>query len=318
MRWNELISIIAKLNNLKLSEEDIKKIPYHYRCKLLKSNPVLVARHFQYRVECFFRQTVIDGLLGKTKYYAIRVEFHAHGSPRIHCFIWILNAPVLNENNVDEYVSFVDKIVHAYLPNKIENSDLHELVKLYQLHRHSKPCRKYRNDGCRFQFGKFFSNQTIVAKPSPSDMPDNMKHSVLSKRKDILSQVKDYINNHLNPAKVNFYDSSKDTFVNLKSVSEVLEEINITEEEYKSVLQISDDQDFQLHLKRPTDSCFANNYFDIGLLAWEANIDIQPVFNYYKAITYMCSYLSKEEDERSQAMKQAFKETLEKGASYYE
>ena len=128
-------------------------------------------------------------------------------------------------------------------------------------------------------------------------MPGNMKHSVLSKRKDILSKVKDHINNHLNPSKVNFYDSSKVTFMNLKSVSEVLEEINITEEEYKSALQISDDQDFQLHLKRPADSCFVNNYFDIGILAWKTNVGIQPVFNYYKAISYMCSYLSKEEGE---------------------
>ena len=61
-----------------------------------------------------------------------------------------------------------------------------------------------------------------------------------------------------------------------------------------------------------------NNYFDIGLQAWEANIDIQPVFDYCKAITYMCSYLSKEEHECLQVMKQAFKETLEKGPSYYE
>ena len=29
----------------------------------------------------------------------------------------------------------------------------------------------------------------------------------------------------------------------------------------------------------------------------EANTDIQPVFNYDKAITYMGSYFSKEEDE---------------------
>ena len=97
-----------------------------------------------------------------------------------------------------------------------------------------------------------------------------------------------------------------------------MEEINITEEEYNSALQIADDQDFQLHLECPTDTCFVNNYFDIGLLAWEANIEIQPVFNYYKAVTYICSYLSKEEDECSQAMKQAFKETLEKRAGYYE
>ena len=106
--------------------------------------------------------------------------------------------------------------------------------------------------------------------------------------------------------------------MNLKSISEVLEELGINEVEYESTLKILDDLGFQLHLKRPTDSCFVNNYFDIGLLAWEPNIDIQPVLNYYKALTYMCSYLSKEEDECSQAMKQALKETLESGASYYE
>ena len=52
------------------------------------------------------------------------------------------------------------------------------------------------------------------------------------------------------------------------------------------------------------DSCFVTNYFNIGLLGWEANVDIQPVFNYYKAITYIVE-LSKQEDKCSQAMKQA-------------
>ena len=42
----------------------------------------------------------------------------------------------------------------------------------------------------------------------------------------------------------------------------------------------------------------------IVLLVWEANIDIQPLFNYYKAVTYMCFYLPKEDHECSQAMKQ--------------
>ena len=100
--------------------------------------------------------------------------------------------------------------------------------------------------------------------------------------------------------------------MNLKSISEVLEEINITEEEYKSALKISDDQDFQFHHKCPFLLC--QKLLDIGLLAWKANIDIQPVFNYNKTVTYMWSYLSKEEDECLQTIKQAFKETLEKGS----
>ena len=40
-------------------------------------------------------------------------------------------------------------------------------------------------------------------------------------------------------------------------------------------------------------------------MAWEANMDIQPVFNHYKAVAYMSTYLSKTENECSVAMKQA-------------
>ena len=49
----------------------------------------------------------------------------------------------------------------------------------------------------------------------------------------------------------------------------------------------------------PPNSCFINNHFEEGLLAWEANLDIQPVINHYKAVTYMSSYFSKSEDETS-------------------
>ena len=48
-----------------------------------------------------------------------------------------------------------------------------------------------------------------------------------------------------------------------------------------------------------------NNYFCDGLMAWEASMDIQLVFNHYKAVAYMCAYLSKSESECSVAMKQA-------------
>ena len=38
------------------------------------------------------------------------------------------------------------------------------------------------------------------------------------------------------------------------------------------------------------------------------------MFDYYKAVIYICSYPSKQEDECPQDMKQAFKESLERGA----
>ena len=84
----------------------------------------------------FFKEIVVDSPLGKTKYYAIRVEFQVRGSPHVHCFLWVANAPVLTLKNKEEYEGFVDQIVNAFLPDRNENPELHDLVKLYQLHRH--------------------------------------------------------------------------------------------------------------------------------------------------------------------------------------
>ena len=56
-------------------EDDIENLSYHNRCRLLNSNPVYVARHFQYQAELFFKEIVVDDPLGKIKYHAGHVEF---------------------------------------------------------------------------------------------------------------------------------------------------------------------------------------------------------------------------------------------------
>ena len=50
LRWNELISIIATLQGETLIDNDIKEMDFFDRCSFLNLNPVLLARHFQYRV----------------------------------------------------------------------------------------------------------------------------------------------------------------------------------------------------------------------------------------------------------------------------
>ena len=140
LRWNELISIIAKLNGESLDEDAINEMDFFERCHYLNMNPVILARHFQYRVEVFFKVIVIDGPLGKVKYHAIRVEFQVRGSPHIHSFLWVIDAPILTKNNVDEYRQFVDSIVKAFVPDINKQPELFELVTTYQVHSHSKSC----------------------------------------------------------------------------------------------------------------------------------------------------------------------------------
>ena len=127
----------------------------------------------------------------------------------------------------------------------------------------------------------------------------------------INKQVKNYINDNLNPAKVNVIDPTKYNYTQQLSISEILDELEISKDDYYRALSISKDEDLELHLKKEPDSCFVNNYFDIFLKTWQANMDIEPVFNEYKAVTYMCQYFSKTEDQCSKAIKRGAKGAFE-------
>ena len=124
-------------------------------------------------------------------------------------------------------------------------------------------------------------------------------------RNIILKKVKNYIDNEFNPSKKNFLDKANDVYVELKSIEEILSLLEISPKDYQEALSISDNSGFQIYYKRTPNSCFVNNYFYDGLMAYQANMSMQQVFNHYKAVAYMCAYLSKSENECSVAIKQA-------------
>ena len=49
------------------------------------------------------------------------------------------------------------------------------------------------------------------------------------------------------------------------------------------------------------------------LKVWQTNINLQPVFHYFKAASYMCTYFSKFESQLSKVLLQAAKELINQG-----
>ena len=180
LHWNDIISIIAKLKGENLQEEHINNMDFFEQRTYLNVNPVLLAQHFQYRVEVFFKVIVINEPLGKVKYHAVRIEFQVRGSPHVHSFLWIVNAPILSKDNVVEYTQFINGIVKAFVPDIHENPELFDLVTTYQVHCHYKSCRKYKNEKSRHHFGKFFTERTIISLPLPNHLPDTVKNIILN------------------------------------------------------------------------------------------------------------------------------------------
>ena len=134
-----------------------------------------------------------------------------------------------------------------------------------------------------------------------------MKKKVLTRRNTLLRQIKRCTDNNLNLGKVNMIDPTKDNFTYPLSIKEILDELKMSKDYYNRALSISKDEDLKLNLKRKSNSCIADNDFDVGLKA----MNIPPIFNEYKAVTYVCQYFSKTEDRCSQAVRQAVKEGFE-------
>ena len=136
---------------------------YQNRCRLLNSNPVLVAKHFQYRT-FFFDKNYCWWYIRKNKVLC---------NPRRIPSSWLTTYALFSLGGQRTTFNFKQKVRVCFFCwlnysciltwKKIEKPELHELVKLYQLHRHSKTFRKYKNEACRFKFGKFFSKETLVA-----------------------------------------------------------------------------------------------------------------------------------------------------------
>ena len=76
--------------------------------------------------------------MGKTKYYAIGIEFQERGSPHVHSFIWVFNAP--NIQNETAYIEFTEKKINAQLSDRLKDPEFFELAKTYKDHAHCRTC----------------------------------------------------------------------------------------------------------------------------------------------------------------------------------
>ena len=157
LRWPEMFQIIARTQGQNMSNEEVEALSYNEKCQMLNLNPVVVAKHFQYRVETFFTEILLTDAkpIGKIVYYAPRIEFQMRGSPHLHALIWTSDCARLNQDNKQPYIDYIDEHVQAYVPSKDEDAELYKLVNMYQKHSHSKSCRKYKNVQCRFNLTVF-------------------------------------------------------------------------------------------------------------------------------------------------------------------
>ena len=94
-KWIHLLRILGKLvDNKNYTDEELENLNWEEKCRLIQSDPVTCARHFDYQFNMFLRTFLMSDIapLGKIKDWFYRVEYQQRGSPHIHMMLWLDDA----------------------------------------------------------------------------------------------------------------------------------------------------------------------------------------------------------------------------------
>ena len=290
MRWSDIITAIALQNGRVI---DFSKLDWQEKCEILKSNPVTAARMFDHRVQNFIRDVLKSNEqpIGKITDFFYRVEFQARGSPHVHCLFYT-DGPKFGKCTDSEFIQFIDKYNTCRLPDQETEPELYNIVTQVQVHSksHSKSCKPVKNKPCRYSFPKQPADKTFIVNPNmvPMDEDFDLKKANAEKRLLLIWQT------------LQTTDESC-------SFADILRSVDVTNDEYEEAVNILSKNE-KKNSKRNPNEVWINNYNSDLLLAWNGNMDWQPVLDVYSCIMYILSYISKAEHAMSQLLEVTLKE----------
>ena len=159
------------------------------KCRLIQSDPVTCARHFDYQISQFLTSFLYSNAqpLGDMSDWFYRVEYQQRGSPHIHMLIWLKEASVFGVDDDDLVTDFIDQIINCQWP--VDKRELQKLV-IRQIHSHSYTCRKKSKNECRFNYPQPPMSTTEIVYPLEADMPQNK----IKQHKDTWKSIKKQLN----------------------------------------------------------------------------------------------------------------------------
>ena len=104
----------------------------------------------------------------------------------------------------------------------------------------------------------------MIGGPTGDGISEAKKEPLMKRRYAILKEVKDHIDANFNLSTKIFIDLDKD---GSKTIDQLLDDLSIDKGDYDKVLSISNNNDFQIKIRRLTNSCLTNIYFADALLA---------------------------------------------------
>ena len=291
-RWIHLLRILGQVvDHKQYTDDELENLNWEEKCRLIQSDPVTCARHFDFQISQFLRNFLLSPAspVGSISDWFYRVEYQQRGSPHIHMLIWLKDAPQFGTDSDAKVTSYIDHIITCQKPK--DNEELLKLV-ARQVHRHSHTCRKNTKRECRFNYPQPPMRQTEILYPLDTDVAK----TETKKHEDTWKSIKLYLDDIKEGEDISF--------------DELLLKLKVTEENYLLAIRSSINTP-TVFLKRNPNELRINNYNPACLSAWRANMDIQYVLDVYACAVYIVNYISKAQKGMSKLLRQACTEARE-------
>ena len=270
MKWVPLLQCLGELVDRKTyTKEEIESMSFFEKTRLINSDPVTTARYFDRRFQFFLTHILYKPPfpLGRVCNHFYRVEFQHRGSPHIHMLLYCADVPRYKKyKKNEELIRYADK----YISCSLTVPDHMKPCLPYQIHKHSKTCRKMGKAICRFGFPLPPFNETIILRKN-------------------LNRTKEQIQKYKEIQK--YLDS--DHVSEVTTLEDLLNYFELSYQDYLLVIRSSLVSD-KLFLKRKPYEGRVNMYMKNLLHIWEANMDCQLCLNAYSVINYIVNYINKE------------------------
>jgi len=300
------VTLMKVVRHNEITVEEAKQLSFQEISELISSDPVTCMRHFDHKFKALLNGIMKpqNGMFHpyQLEDYFSRMEFQMRGSPHSHGLYWIKDAPVYvdsDSKSMTECIDFIDKFITC---ERCEDGKMENLIG-YQIHKHSKTCKKKRKQGitCRFGFPKPPMKETLILKP----LDETFSLEQIRAAKDLYTKIEDKLNE--------FGRGFKEDI----EYEQFLESIGTGHEDYINAIRSSIKR-ASVFLKRSTSCIFVNGYNRQLLEAWEANIDIQFVLDTYACAKYCVGYILKSNDGVSRTMQEAAKDARKGNTSIQE
>ena len=199
----------------------------------------------------------------------------------------------LDDDDRRALTRFIDEFTTVSIHENTVGIVVAKIAQEVNKHHHTKTCRK-QDTICRFKYPRFPAPYTMIVEPCDAETAEE-RDELLVKYRSVLKKVKetleddDAINRIMGK-----YDKQKETKEEhaknrTKRIEELCEVAGVDYDLYIEALRTSK-SGHSIIQKRDLDEVFINSYNIEWLRAWDGNMDIQIVLDYFAVITYVTDY----------------------------